>query len=112
MRNAPSRHAFMDISVSFPNEGCIRLRSRFLFADPESDYCRKFVERVLKAGEVSSVTVKGDGALVGSNLAEIRYCPQSCTRQQAIAAIYAHLINGDGASSHANGHTAPHRVVG
>jgi Cu2+-exporting ATPase len=94
----------MDISVSFPNEGCIRLRSRYLFSDPEGDRCRNFVDRVLKAGEVSSVTVKGDGALLGSNLAEIRYCPRSCTRQQAIASIYAYLTNGHGDPQPANGH--------
>ena len=51
----------MDISVSFPNEGCIRLQSRFLFADPTAHHCRQFVERILDADEVSSVTIRGNG---------------------------------------------------
>ena len=55
----------MDISISFPDEGCIRLQSRFLFADPTGTDCQSFVERVLNADGVSSVAIKGAGRSSG-----------------------------------------------
>ena len=97
----------MDISVSFPAEGRIRLQSRFLFGDPTAHHCRQFVERLLDADEVSSVSIRGNGYFFGSNVAEIRYCPTSYSRQEAIAAIYKRLA-GDGAANghpNGNGHT-------
>jgi Cu2+-exporting ATPase len=108
----------MDISVSFPAEGCIRLRSRFLFGDPTAHHCRQFVERVLDADEVSSVTIRGNGYLFGSNVAEIRYCPNSYSRQDAIAAIYERLAGAGPANGHANdhangnGHSSSHHAHG
>ena len=53
----------MDISVSFPAEGRIRLQSRFLFGDPTAPHCRQFVERILDADEVSGITIRGNGYL-------------------------------------------------
>jgi Cu2+-exporting ATPase len=91
----------MDISVSFPAEGTIRIRSRFLFADPEGEDCRRFIERVRGTAVIRSVTVRGRGLRLGANQAEIRYCPRTYTRQQAIAAIYARLAGGDGAFAQA-----------
>ena len=116
----------MDISVSFPAEGRIRLQSRFLFGDPTADHCRQFVERLLDADEVSGITIRGNGYLFGSNMAEIRYCPRSYTRKEAIAAIYKRLagdrsVNGNGHSDgnghtngngHANGHSHHHHTNG
>src|SRR5689334_10255795 len=89
----------MDISISFPSEGRIRVRSRFLFANPAGLHCRRFVERVLGVDGVSSVSIQGQGALFGSNMVEIRYCPNSYSRQQAIAAIYARLVADNGLDS-------------
>ncbi len=94
----------MDISVSFPSEGRIRLQSRFLFSDPTAPHCRQFVERILDADEVSGVTIRGNGYLFGANVAEIRYCPRSYSRQEAIAAIYERLAGDRPAENHANGH--------
>ena len=37
----------VDISVSFPSAGLIRVRSDNLFADPESPACRRFVKAAL-----------------------------------------------------------------
>ncbi len=98
----------MDIAVSFPAEGRIRLQSRYLFSDPTADHCREFVERLLDAEEVSAVTIRGEGHFFGANVAEIRYCPRSYSRREAIAAIYqrlagSHPTNGNGQT---NGHTA------
>jgi Cu2+-exporting ATPase len=98
----------MDIAISFPEEGCIRVRSQFLFADPLGPYCRKFVERVLEVSGVNSVAVKGHGMLFGSNMADIRYCPRSFTRDEAVSAIYARLVgrDGQGATFQRNGQAA------
>ncbi len=93
----------MDISVSFPSEGRIRLRSRFLFQDPQGEHCRRFVERVSVAEGVQSVTVRGGGRLTGAGEAEIFYCPKTYSRQQATAAIYSRLVNGN-TNGHANGY--------
>ena len=48
----------MDLTVVFPSEGVIRLRSRHLFGNPDSPTCRDFLERVFLAEEVSNVTIK------------------------------------------------------
>ncbi|MDR3639562.1 MAG: heavy metal translocating P-type ATPase [Isosphaeraceae bacterium] len=98
----------MDISVSFPAEGRIQLRSRFLFADPSGEHCRRFVERVRITEGVNSVTVKGAGGLLGANLAEIRYCPKTYSRDAAIAAIYARLTRTEASHGHTNGNGKPH----
>ena len=89
----------MDISISFPSAGCIRFRSRSLFANPAGHHCRRFVERVLGVDAVRSVSIQGRGSLLGSNLVEVRYCPDSYSREQAIAAIYARLIADEGRDS-------------
>ncbi len=53
----------LDISVSFPSAGVIRLRSRSLFVDAESPACRRFLERVFRVEEISGVTIiEGDSA--------------------------------------------------
>ena len=46
-----------DLAVSFPARGVIRLASRDLFGDSESPTCRRFVERVFQAEEISDVTI-------------------------------------------------------
>ena len=97
----------MDISVSFPSDGQIRLKSRYLFADPTGDHCRRFVERVLVADEVDSVTIRGGRGILGTSEADIHYRPDVCSRAQVVAAIYARLAGGDGAEVPTNGyHTA------
>ena len=82
----------MDIAISFPSEGCIRVRSRFLFADPEGLHCRRFIERVLSGNTVSSVVIKGGGPFPSSSTAEIRYCPRSHSRQEVVATLQARLL--------------------
>ena len=102
----------MDIAISFPSEGCIRVRSRFLFADPEGLHCRRFIERVLSGNTVSSVVIKGGGPFPSSSTAEIRYCPRSHSRQEVVATIQARLLadNEPGKrSSRGNGKT---RAIG
>ena len=47
----------MDIDVSFPAQGRIQFRSKSLFYDSNDEHCRSFVERLLSAEQVRSVTV-------------------------------------------------------
>jgi Cu2+-exporting ATPase len=50
----------MDISVTFPEPGVIRLRSQALFGEPDSADCARFIEHVFQADEIHGVTI-GEG---------------------------------------------------
>ncbi len=52
----------MDIAVSFPEQGLIRLVSRTLFSDPENPTCRTFLERVFEQEDVTDVSIQGGDA--------------------------------------------------
>ena len=93
----------MDISVSYPKQGLIEFRSQTLFANPDHEGCLEFFERVLLAEEVKSITLE-----TTKRRAEIRYCTQSTSPEQAIRAIHDYLSNGNHAKSHANGHGNGH----
>jgi Cu2+-exporting ATPase len=102
----------MDLSVSYPAEGCIRLSSRSLFADPQSDPCRGFLERVLHAEEIRSVALRGSRGNDNAPAVELRYCPRTYSRDEVVRRITARLrpphhvaVNGNG-KSNGNGHTA------
>ena len=47
----------MDIAISFPGQGHIRLESRALFEEPGNETCRQFLERVFQAPEITDVTI-------------------------------------------------------
>ena len=47
----------MDIAISFPGQGQIRLQSRHLFAEPGNETCREFLQRVFQAPEITDVTI-------------------------------------------------------
>ena len=88
----------MDITVSYPAHGRIEFRSEFLFADPEQDACHSFVERVMLAEAVESITI--DAA---RRRAEVSYQPGQASRDETIRAIYRCLLNGQ-ANGNGNGH--------
>ncbi len=48
----------MDISVTFPEPGVIRLRSRTLFSEPDNATCHRFLERVFQTDEIHNVTIR------------------------------------------------------
>ena len=48
----------MDISVTFPEPGVIRLRSRALFSEPDNATCHRFLERVFQTDEIHNVTIR------------------------------------------------------
>jgi Cu2+-exporting ATPase len=62
----------MDISVSFPEPGVIRLRSHALFAEPDNATCHRFLEKVFQTDEIHNVTIRRDTVA----LAELYYRPQ------------------------------------
>jgi heavy metal translocating P-type ATPase len=83
----------LDISVSFPSAGVIRLRSRSLFANAEVPACRRFLERVFDVQEILGVTItEGDLAR-----ADLRFCPTSVSLRGVAERVAAAL--GQGSSS-------------
>lgn len=105
----------MDLAVTFPNQGVIRLRSRALFQDPDGSVCRRFLERVFQADEITDVTLKG-GA---DPQAELRFCRRTHGLGDVVNRLASFLrfvvadepepieavaeANGD-SHAHANGH--------
>ena len=58
-----------DLAVSFPARGVIRLSSHALFGDTDSPTCRRFIEQVFQAEEISDVTITaGDSPPCGTPL--------------------------------------------
>ena len=86
----------MDIQVSYPRDGVIRFHSQRLFAEPEGELCRDFLERVLAAQPVRSVTIAAGKASPRRHVADVRYCERTVTRRQAIEEICGRLL-GDAA---------------
>ncbi len=91
----------MDFAVTFPARGVIQLKSRSLFEDSDSPDCRRFLECVFQAKEVSNVEIRG-------SVAELRYCPETHTLKDVVNRVASYLSgkatpsNGN-ANGHANG---------
>jgi hypothetical protein len=109
----------MDLHVSFPAQGVIRLQSRSLFEDPGSPTCRSFLERVFQAEEVANVTIRRSEA-------ELRFCPKTHTLKAVVERVAGMLadrhapVNGNGqgavngharVNGYSNGHAAPAPVA-
>jgi Cu2+-exporting ATPase len=101
----------MDIAISFPGQGQIRLQSQALFAEPHNDTCRQFLERVFQVPEITDVTIHSPHPS-GSPHADLRFCPRSHALPQVVQRITGCLDpsrrqpeNGSGAESVvSNGH--------
>ena len=92
----------LDISVLFPSPGVIRLQSRTLFGDVEGPECRRFLERVFQAEEISDVTIMGGDA----PQAELRYCSRSFSLRNVAERVSAAIVEGspgDGGPTLADG---------
>jgi len=108
----------MDIEVSFPGAGCIRISSRALLGNPGSNLCRQFVERVMGTAGVLSMSIHGTSGGVGRRIercqtpaVEVQYCRRTRTRRQIVAEISQRLIaEGHGNFSYStvesNGHAS------
>jgi Cu2+-exporting ATPase len=63
----------LDITISFPSVGLIRVRSHGLFGDADSSACRGFIERAFRSEAISSIAITGGD----EPQAELRYCPRT-----------------------------------
>jgi heavy metal translocating P-type ATPase len=110
-----------DLTVSFPSPGVIFLRSPSLFGDADAPACRRFLDRVFRAEEITGVTISG-----GDSRAELRYAPGRSTLESVVDRVASLLRQGEadgragtnghaGHNGHANGHSGtnghamPHR---
>ena len=77
----------VDISVSFPSPGVIRLLSESLFGDADSPTCRQFIDRVFRSQVISSVAItEGEVAQ-----ADLRYCPRTQRLPEILRRVAAAL---------------------
>jgi Cu2+-exporting ATPase len=112
----------LDLTVSFPSPGVIFLRSPSLFGDADAPACRRFLDRVFRAEEITGVTIGGGD----SARAELRYAPGRSTLESVVGRVASLLRQGEedgraGLNGHAghnghtnghagtNGHAVPHR---
>ena len=86
----------MDFAVSFPARGVIHLKSQSLFRDANHPDCRRFLECVFQAKQVSKVEIR-------DSTAELRYCPDTHDLGDVVGQVASYLkqqVRGsDGASS-------------
>lgn len=63
----------LNLSVSYPAPGVIRVWSQSLFGDPEDPACRDFIERAFESKVISSVEIAGGDR----PRADLRYCSRT-----------------------------------
>jgi Cu2+-exporting ATPase len=94
----------MELRVTFPAAGRIRIHSRALFTDPTNEACREFAGRVMQTTGVLSLKIHSPPRANGRKssdfvpAAEVHYCTRTRTRKQAVQEICARLI-GDAAGN-------------
>src|SRR5580658_5231319 len=107
----------MDLAVRFPDQGRIHLESRFLFSEPCEPECRRFLERVFQAPEITQITIKSQRGSNEVPRAELGYCPRTHTLKEVVDRITGLLNPRKGRSrqtkkkssnsdSSSNGHVA------
>ena len=74
----------MDLAVRFPDQGRIHLESRFLFSEPHDPNCRRFLERVFQAPEITQVTIKNQEGSSEVPRAELGFCPRTYTLKEVV----------------------------
>ena len=84
----------MDIAISFPSQGQIRLESRDLFAEPGNETCRQFLERVFQAPEITDVTINSHQKTGELPHADLRFCHDSFALPDVVARISTCLDPG------------------
>src|SRR5271170_2612053 len=99
----------IDLAVSFPARGVIRLSSHALFGDTDSPTCRRFLDRVFQAEEISEVTITmGD-----SPRADLRYCPKTWKLEGGVNRVASFLRQAPEPNGYAgiNGHAASNGYI-
>ncbi len=84
----------MDIAISFPSQGQIRLESRDLFAEPGNETCRQFLERVFQAPEITDVTINSHQKTGEPPHADLRFCHTSFALPDVVQRISTCLAPG------------------
>ncbi|MBV8312383.1 MAG: hypothetical protein JO344_18525, partial [Planctomycetaceae bacterium] len=84
----------MDIAISFPSQGQIRLESRDLFAEPGNETCRQFLERVFQAPEITDVTINSHQKTGELPHADLRFCHMSFALPDVVQRISTCLDPG------------------
>jgi Cu2+-exporting ATPase len=77
----------MDIAISFPGQGQIRLQSHDLFAEPSNETCRQFLHRVFQAPEITDVTINSHHSAGTLPHADLRFCPRSHSLSKVVERI-------------------------
>jgi Cu2+-exporting ATPase len=95
--------ATIDIAVSHPANGCMRLTSRYFFADPKADACQQFIGRIFEVEEVRAVEVMASGAW-----AHIEYTNGVVPCRQVVEKISRHLRNGTNGTNGTGAVRAPY----
>ena len=84
----------MDIAISFPSLGHIRLESRDLFAEPGNETCRQFLERVFQAPEITDVTINSHQKVGELPHADLRFSHTSFALPDVVARVSTCLDPG------------------
>ena len=77
----------MDISIRFPADGRIDIRSEYLFGDLSEPMARAFVERAMRVATVERVTIRGKASDGGVSRAEIYFDARKSHCDQVIASV-------------------------
>jgi Cu2+-exporting ATPase len=95
----------LDLAVSFPSRGVIKIQSRALFADADGSNCRSFLEAVFQAEEILSIVIRGGS----TPIAELRYCPNTSTLHAVVKRVSELLTDvAKGGKSETNGRVNGH----
>ena len=88
----------MDLAIRFPTQGRIHLESRFLFSEPHDPNCRRFLERVFQAPEITQVTIKSQEGSGEVPRAELGFCPKTHSLKEVVDRVTMLLNPGKGRS--------------
>jgi Cu2+-exporting ATPase len=86
----------MDVSIRFPVDGRIDVRSEYLFGDLSQPKARAFVERAMRVPAIERVTIRGkayDGC--GISKAEIHFDAGVASRDNVVKSLIAELSKPD-----------------
>ena len=84
----------MDLAIRFPDQGRIHLESHFLFSEPHDPNCRRFLERVFQAPEITQITIKSQQGSSEVPRAELGYCPRTHTLKEVVDRVTGLLNPG------------------
>ncbi|SMF94829.1 Cu2+-exporting ATPase [Methylomagnum ishizawai] len=77
----------LDIKISLPTPGAIRIHSTALFADPETPDCRRFLGRVFRATELTGAKLNG----AEHPAADLYFDPRHHSAREVLALVAASL---------------------